>query len=60
MTKNSGGTSSRCYKLQLRNLLSIYSLWDCFDLGADSEMKKIDPATIHYQNIRYTNYQQII
>ncbi|EGO6392395.1 hypothetical protein IUZ16_002250 [Salmonella enterica] len=44
MTKNSGDTSSRCYKLQLRNLLSIYSLWDCFDLGADIGNEKDRPG----------------
>ncbi|EEJ5119182.1 hypothetical protein CG651_002786 [Salmonella enterica] len=44
MTKNSGGTPSRCYKLQLRNLLSIYSLWDCFDLGADIRNEKDRPG----------------
>ncbi|MGQ2398691.1 tail spike protein [Salmonella enterica] len=30
-----GGTSSRCYNLQFRKLLSMYTVWDGFDLGAD-------------------------
>ncbi|HGB6742520.1 TPA: tail spike protein, partial [Salmonella enterica subsp. enterica serovar Java] len=30
-----GGTSSRCYNLQFRKSLSISTVWDGFDLGAD-------------------------
>ncbi|EMD6453381.1 endorhamnosidase, partial [Salmonella enterica] len=30
-----GGTSSRCYNLQFRKSLSMYTVWDGFDLGAD-------------------------
>ncbi|EBP2903958.1 hypothetical protein SC25_10875 [Salmonella enterica] len=30
-----GGTSARCYNLQFRKSLSISTVWDGFDLGAD-------------------------
>ncbi|ELH0509408.1 hypothetical protein Q9594_002617 [Salmonella enterica] len=36
--------SSRCYKLQFRKLLSIYSLWDCFNLWADIGNEKDRPG----------------
>ncbi|EEM3973276.1 hypothetical protein ET259_08455 [Salmonella enterica] len=58
-------TSSRCYKLQFRKLLSIYFLWDCFNLWADIGNEKDRPG--NYSLSEYpvhqlptTNYQQII